>query len=303
MWRGRAKRLVRHAIALPVVSDALRWFLHQESVPGALRTFAHRKIAKPALFGPRTFKYQTANGVQLELAHVATSNYLYWLGEYEPETLAVFTQVARTASVILDVGASDGLYAIIGAATNPAAHVHAFEPFEPAADAAMGNLTRNAAVCRNVTLHRMALGAEDGTATLYVASESGGNSSLNAKFRANHTEQRTDVCRGDSFIASAGIDRVDLLKIDTESTEPTVLRGLEKCLERDHPDILCEVLPGRTEAELMQILTPLGYGFWWITDRGLEHREQIVGDLRFVNYLFTTSDESSLVARGVRVRR
>jgi FkbM family methyltransferase len=302
MWNSRAKRLVRHAIGTPLVSERLRWFLHQENVPAGLRALVHQKLAKPALFGARTFKFRTHEKL-LELAHTGTPNYLYWLGAYEPETLGVFTQLARTASVIFDIGAAEGLYSIFAAATNPAARIHAFEPFANAANAATRNFGLNGEVCRNVELHRMALGAEDGVATLYVASESGGNSSLNPAFRAGHGEQPTDVRRGDSFVAAEGIERLDLLKIDTESTEPNVLRGLNASLERHHPHIVCEVLAGRTEAELMELLAPLGYRFWSITSNGLERREQIVGDSRFFNYLFTTADEQSLAARGLPIGR
>lgn len=304
MWNARAKRLVRQTIGLPVVSDGLRWFLQQSSVPAPLRTLAHRKLAKAALFGSRTFRYRTEEGTTLELVHSTATNYLYWLGTYEPETIRVFSALARSATVIFDIGASDALYAILAASVNPAARIHAFEPFTGAADAAARNLELNPAVCRHVELHRMALGAEDGVATLYVASESGGNSSLNQAFRAQHSEQITQVRRGDTFVAEAGLGRVDLLKIDTESTEPDVLRGFASCLERYHPDIVCEVLPGRTEQRLMEILKPLGYQFWAIAD-GLERRDRIVGDPRptHANYLFTTADERALAARGLPVAR
>ena len=104
-------------------------------------------------------------------------------------------------------------------------------------------------------------------------------------------------------MAAEGIERIDLVKIDTESTEPTVLRGLTTCLERHHPDIVCEVLVGRTEAQLMEVLAPLGYRFWSITSNGLERRENIVADRRFLNYLFTTADAQSLWARGLPVER
>src|SRR3569623_2114340 len=123
MWNRRAKRLVRQTIGLPVISDGLRWFLRQETVPSRLRTLAHKKLAKAALFGSRTFKYET-DGTVLELTHTATPNYLYWLGEYEPETLAVFTQLARTSNVIFDVGAADGLYSIFAAAANPGTQIN-----------------------------------------------------------------------------------------------------------------------------------------------------------------------------------
>ncbi len=303
MWSTRAKRLVRETIGLPGVSDGLRWFLHQQTVPPKLRTLAHRKLAKLALFGSRTFTHRADSRTVLELVHTGTANYLYWLGAYEPESLAVFSSFARTSSVIFDIGACDGLYAIFAAMANPSAAVHAFEPFETTANITERNLALNASLTKHVTLHRCALGSEDGNATLYVASETGGNSSLNPAFRSEHTEQPTMVRRGDTFMDQAGLDRVDLLKIDTESTEPAVLRGFGRRLERHHPHILCEVLRGRTEQALTEILAPLGYRFWWITAAGLVHRDAIVGDNRFVNYLFTTDDENALAARGLTIAR
>lgn len=278
--------MVRRTLGLPVMSDGLRWLIRQEAVPSQVRTLAHRKLAKAALFGARTFKHRTEGGAVIELAHLGSANSLYWLGSYEPETMAVFARLARTASVIFDVGAGDGLFAILGALANPAARIVAFEPFEGAA--AARNLELNMAACQNVELRRLALGAEDGFATLYVASESGGNSSLNPAFRKLHTEQRTEVRRGDSFMATGGIERVDLLKIDTESTEPDVLRGFGGVLARCRPDIVCEVLPGRSEADLMEILGPLGYRYWMLTDEGPQRRDVIMGHPRWVNYLFTT---------------
>ena len=303
MVSGRAKRLMRQTIGLPVVSGGLRWFLHQKRVPPRVRSFAHRKLAKAALFGPRTFKYRTADGATLELAHKGAANYLYWLGMYEPETLSVFTQLARDASVIFDIGAAEGVYALLAATANPAARIFAFEPFAGAADSVERNFELNRSVTKNASLHRMALGAEDGTATLYVASESGGNSSLNPAFRTSHGEQRTEVCRGDSFMTAHRLDRLDLMKVDTESTEPAVLRGFGEMLARHRPDIVCEVLPGRTEAELDAILRPLGYRFFAITAAGLEPRAQIAGDHRFVNYLFTAATDQRLRERGLPLAR
>lgn len=299
MWTSRAKRLVRHTLGFPVVSAGLRWLIRHGSLPPRVRTLAHRKLAKPALFGSRTFRHRTENGTLLELAHIGTANYLYWLGDYEPETLHVFTQLARSAAVIFDIGAAEGMYSILTAAANPRARIHAFEPFVSAAEVARRNLALNAAVCQNVELHCLALGAEDGSATLYVASERGGTSSLNPAFRTQHSEQRTEVRSGDSFVAERGIERVDLIKIDTESTEPAVLQGMASTLRKHHPDIVCEVLLGRSESQLMDVLRPLGYRFFSITPKGLEHRETIVGNRQWVNYLFTTANDESLIALGL----
>ena len=288
-----AKQILRSAIGAPGIRHGLRWFLHQPAIPARWRDLAHRKLAKRARFGARTFRYTTSAGQTLELVHGGTSNYLYWLGEYEPETTSLFCRLAARSSVILDIGAAEGLYAILGAAASPAARILAFEPGADTALVCAENLRRNLPLTRRVELHALALGADDGESTLYVAGETGGTSSLNPAFRADRREQRVVVRAGDSLLTELAIARVDLIKLDTESTEPAVLRGLAATLRRDHPDILCEVLHGRTERELSDLLGPLGYRFFWVSADGLVRHTALAGDptYRHPNYLFTTRDD------------
>ena len=78
-----------------------------------------------------------------------------------------------------------------------------------------------------------------------------------------------------------------VLKIDTETTEPAVLRGGLRTIAATRPWIMCEVLAGRTEAELMTVLEPLGYTYYLVSDRTpYEPAEQLRGDPRFYMWLF-----------------
>lgn len=288
LWK-QVKTAVRTGIAAPGVRDGLRWFLNQQAVPRRWRDLAHRKLAKRAKFArDETFGYTTPEGVPLQFLHGGTSSYLYWLRAYEPETTSLFTELAREAEVILDIGAADGVYSVFAAAANPAARILAFEPGAGAAALCARNFELNQPVTRNVELRRIALGAEDGESVLYVAGETGGTSSLNPAFRRERVEERVQVRAGDSLAAELGIARVDLIKIDTESTEPDVLRGFAGQLRSARPDIICEVLHGRTERALESLLRPLGYRFYWITDGGLVPRDSLDGDpsYRQPNYLF-----------------
>ena len=299
MLLGRAKNVLRAGLATPLVRDGLRWVINSEAISPRIRDVVHRKIAKRARFKPgEVFQHTTPDGVRLMFLHHGAPNYLYWLGHYEPETTAVFCRLARDARCILDIGAADGLYALLAAATS-SARIVAFEPFAGAADVARQNIDLNAHVTSRVELHAIALGDEDTTTTLYVAGEGGGTSSLNEAFRRTHREQPVEVRRGDSFLPTLGIDRVDLLKIDTESTEPAVLRGMPRALTQ-HPDIVCEVLHDRTERELDAILRPLGYRFFWIGPAGLVERE-LAGDpsYRHPNYLFTARSDQDLRECGL----
>ncbi len=66
----------------------------------------------------------------------------------------------------------------------------------------------------------------------------------------------------DEYARELGIGRVDLVKIDTETTEPDVLAGMRAVLERDRPTIFCEVLSGHdAESRIEAQLAPLGYRF------------------------------------------
>jgi hypothetical protein len=93
---------------------------------------------------------------------------------------------------------------------------------------------------------------------------------------------------------------VDLVKIDTEGTEPEVLASGREMLVRDRPWIICEVLHGLTEDRLHAVLDPLGYRAFHITRRGLVPRQRIVGDPRYVerNYLFATDERLAQLPPG-----
>lgn len=287
----RAKALVSRMIAAPGMSDSLRWVLNQKRVPTRWRDGLYRRIAKHARFPERsTFEYSHPSGSTLTLLHRGAAGALYWRSEYELETTRLFCEMAERAAVILDIGAADGLYAILAACANPRARILAFEPGTDTLRVCRANVDANRPATDRVEVFDVALGNQDATSTLYVAGAFGGTSSLNPEFRPESRAQPVRVRRGDSLLAEAGITRVDLVKIDTESTEPDVLRGLSRTLERDHPTIFCEVLAGRTERRLEEILGPLGYRYYWLTEQGPVQHQTITGDptYRFPNYVFST---------------
>ena len=91
----------------------------------------------------------------------------------------------------------------------------------------------------------------------------------------------------DSFLEERGVTGVDLVKVDTESTEPAVLAGLERTLKRDRPFVFCEVLAGRgAERRLQSILAPRGYRFFLLTPEGPREKAHVVGDPVWLNFLF-----------------
>jgi FkbM family methyltransferase len=223
-------------------------------------------------------------------------NQLFWRGldGYEPETLPLFLEYAARSRGTIDVGAHIGVFAIAAATVNPSAPVLAVEPLPEAFERLAENVARNSLT--NVVCCRTAAGKEAGRATLYRAPVSvlPSASSLSREFLDPYYDGlqtiAVDVSPLDALCADYGIERVDLMKIDTEGTEPDVLTGLTEVLRRDRPTIFCEIL-GSTgvEAAIESKLSPLGYRYYHLLPTGPAERSTVRGDEEHRNWLFSAA--------------
>ena len=226
------------------------------------------------------------------------ANVVFWRGwaGYEPETTPLFYELPCKAQVVLDVGAHVGFYSLLAAHANPSARVVAFEPLPAAAERLRRNVAENR--LSNVELLECALGDEPGAATLYNDSQTGEgiptSSGLSAEFfelpyfveHGVRPGVEVEVKTIDGVAASLGLGRVDLIKIDTETTEPAVLRGARAVLASDRPTLIFEVLPGHgTAPEIEELLAPLGYRFYLLGASGPEPREHVEDHPTLWNYL------------------
>jgi FkbM family methyltransferase len=220
------------------------------------------------------------------------SNQVFWRGwdGYEPDTAPLFFRLAARARVTLDVGAYVGYYTILAAHANPAGEVYAFEPLP----GVFRRLKRHIEMNRlgNAQCVAAAVGDDDGEAEFFHTQVGiPTSSSLSFEFMRSTRElqsQKVKVITLDRFVRDRSLGCVDLVKIDTESTEPQVLRGMIDTLRRDHPTIICEALKDRGSEKLLEeILSPLGYRYYLLTPDGPEPRARIEGHPIWLNYLFT----------------
>lgn len=130
----------------------------------------------------------------------------------------------------VDIGAQVGLWSRLMAMDF--ALVTAFEPLP----AHLECFDRNMADASNVTLHRVALGTDEGTIDLHMPPETTGNTHVAVAGEAGVTVPLRTL---DSF----GLHGIDFLKIDVEGFEREVLLGGEATIRRERPVIIIEQKP------------------------------------------------------------
>jgi FkbM family methyltransferase len=106
--------------------------------------------------------------------------------------------------------------------------------------------------------------------------------------------------RLDSFAQQAGIDEVDLVKIDVERAEFKVLEGMRGLLSNS-PDIICEVLPeevsqSKHTSAISELVAAYGYRVYLLTPSGPVSRPHVEADQDHWEQLFTTMSPNDLTA-------
>jgi FkbM family methyltransferase len=217
-------------------------------------------------------------------------NSLFWEGiraERERHSLPLWIELSKAASVVFDVGANTGHFALATKTVNPAARVHAFEPVREIHEKLARNCLLNGFDIRPV---EAAASDYDGETVIHLpTTEHAYAASLNQAhfdgFGGRMREERVRVRRLDSYFAEQGLDRLDLLKIDVETLEPAVLRGMGDLLQRFRPTMLIEVLSDGAGAELERLVSGLDYLYFDVDEeRGPRRMEHVRASSKF-NYL------------------
>jgi FkbM family methyltransferase len=162
----------------------------------------------------------------------------------EPAAHAV-TRIMRTVgpgAVGVDIGAAEGVYSLGMLVVNDGGDVHAFEPnpYE------IGILHKIQRWYPRLTIHEVALSDQPGTAEFRIPIVNGerlsGLGSLSGAVTSMSDTIDTfsvPVARLDDELADA--PRVDIVKIDVEGHEDSVLAGADAILRRHRPSLLIEM--------------------------------------------------------------
>lgn len=233
----------------------------------------------------------------------------------EPEdafALDLMVDLSTDAEVFLDIGAYTGVFTMAVLAANSNARAHAFEIIPAVVTGLEKNVARNGLTDR-VTVHPTGVGSP-GT-TMQVPTGDGG--SALPSFYAASMDFDSDaevvftsldallpeVLEAATATAASSDDGPQVtVKIDVEGAENDVLGNGREFLRTLRPDILCEVLDDRAQpGELMDVLGSLDYDYYLVGTDRLTHRDRIVPDEHFRDWLFTTKSPEELRELGYPV--
>jgi FkbM family methyltransferase len=234
-----------------------------------------------------TFELHNGSGREIELA-------LFWNGlmGFEPATMRCWLELSKTAGYVFDIGASTGVFSLAAKTMNRAAVVHAFEPIKRSHSILQRNFSRNGMT----GAHQIALSDYCGTGDMYdLPFDLVYTASLNKNVHAERGQkveavtERVPVLTADSFMEQNGLPRLDLVKMDVESHEPSVLRGMAETIRKFHPTMIIEIWNNGVAQAVEQELDGCGYLYFPITNDGPPRSQAHITNDRpeigYINYL------------------
>jgi FkbM family methyltransferase len=197
-------------------------------------------------------------------------NEIFWKGlegGWEKKSIELWIKLCRDADIIFDIGANTGIYGLIAKAVNKHSKVFCFEPIPKV----FGLLKENVALNNyDIDCREVALSDYIGNAKIYMAQNLDFEYSVtvnkNRTTDANAKEMDIKVDALQSFIETNHIPHIDLMKIDVETHEVEVLKGMGTYLAKFKPTMIIEVLEEGIAEKLNKLLYGMGYLYFNIDD-------------------------------------
>lgn len=220
--------------------------------------------------------------------------------------LCLVWRLLQPGMVFMDVGANQGIYSLVaGKKLQNDGTVIAFEP-SPREYQRLRMHFRWNGLSRGCA-EMLALGnMTKRTSFFQVASGDTTRNGLRAPTSGDPVvEIPIETITLDEYVASRGMRRLDLIKIDVEGGELDVLRGAATTLERLRPIFLCEVLDAATRPweyparEIIAALQNQKYDWFDVNDDGSIAPHQIRAEYPDVkNYLAVPNEKRGMVEGG-----
>lgn len=192
---------------------------------------------------------------------------IFLLGSFERQVVRAYRRLTFPGGIVFDIGANIGAHALpLARCVGAKGRVYCFEPTAYAYEKLRSNVALNPTLTNIETFQAMVGSSVDSVPTTLPSSWplDGRNvdEQLRAKFRSTDGARMTTI---DKFVELSKITHIDLMKIDVDGYELSVLGGATNVLRNLRPKIIMEIAPhmlarhGHTTEELCQLLSSQGY--------------------------------------------
>jgi len=236
---------------------------------------------------------------------VVAGHYMYaGPASFETGTLKLWTYLARQSTWIYDVGAFTGVFALAAVAANPDCRVMAFEPSLVTYSRLLVNIGGNE-FNSHISPVRFGLGSDlmelelRHPAGVYVMGS--GESFLESYISDPWFTEKVPVVSLDHLLSNqeqyrkeivldGNFDGADLIKIDVEGFEISVIEGMRDTISKHKPTVIIEILQ---RDEINDIMNLFGHGYQ------IKHVAECSGELTdFLegrNYLIVHEEKAGLL--------
>jgi FkbM family methyltransferase len=226
---------------------------------------------------------------------------IFWMGltgGWEKVSLSIWIKLCRRSRIIIDVGANTGVYSLAAKAVSPDSKVFSFEPVKRVYDKLVANRDLNT---YDMACCQTAISDYDGEGVVYdLPTEHIYSVTLNKNLHGNHLpveKVSVAVHRLSTFIETEKLSTVDLIKIDVESHEPEVLKGMGPYLPLMKPTMLIEVWNDEIGARVESLLRGNDYLFFSTDEtqpfKRTDHIRNATPSRGYLSYLICTPQVAS----------
>jgi FkbM family methyltransferase len=186
---------------------------------------------------------RTKSGIRLicdplDKRHIAME--ILNFGDHEPAELQMIRRFLKKDSIVLDIGANIGWYAINLSKSVPQGRIIAFEPIPKTYE----YLTKNTALnnLHNIKAYNIGLSSKAGYFNFYYNQNYAGATSLASVAKQdNMSIVKCKVEKLDGFLKKVKIREIDFIKCDVEGAEKFLIQGGKQAFNEKRPIFLMEL--------------------------------------------------------------
>lgn len=218
------------------------------------------------------------------------------LDVYEIDETNILKELVTDNSVVFDIGANIGYYSLVLSKWQKKCKIYSFEPIPKTYNYLLSNIKLNQ--CSNIYTNNIALSNKDGEEIFYYNKMLSGNSSMKVlNSNVELEEFRCKLSKMDTYVKDNLIEKIDVIKCDTEGSELLVFEGGIESIRRFKPAVYTEILRKWSKEfdynsnDIINLFLNLGYSCFVVNKDKITRITEITEDTMETNFLFLHNEK------------